>query len=72
MFSDCYGSAFHLDCLRSSHPIEVPVSSPNEIDEIFDEISYSKGSVLINMIHNFIGDEVSCRFKYNSYKDCVL
>ncbi|KAK2727021.1 puromycin-sensitive aminopeptidase-like [Artemia franciscana] len=57
MFSDCYGSAFHLDCLRSSHPIEVPVSSPNEIDEIFDEISYSKGSVLINMIHNFIGDE---------------
>lgn len=33
-----------LDCLRSSHPIEVDVKSPGEINEIFDAISYSKGA----------------------------
>ena len=32
------------DSLSSSHPIYVPVSNPNEINEIFDKISYSKAS----------------------------
>ena len=34
--------ALELDCLASSHPIEVPdgVQQPGQIDEIFDAISY--------------------------------
>ncbi|MPC09521.1 Aminopeptidase N [Portunus trituberculatus] len=32
-----------LDCLESSHPINIPVGHPDEIYEIFDTISYSKG-----------------------------
>ena len=32
-----------LDSLNSSHPINVPVNHPDEIGEIFDEISYRKG-----------------------------
>ena len=50
--------ALELDALKSSHPIEVPVGHPSEIDETFDAISYSKGACVIRMLHNFIGDEV--------------
>lgn len=35
--------AFSLDCLESSHPISVPVERPEEINQLFDTISYSKG-----------------------------
>ena len=31
-----------IDAGVSSHPIVVPVHSPNEINEVFDAISYSK------------------------------
>ena len=34
---------FGLDCLESSHPIRVEVQNPNEINEVFDGISYDKG-----------------------------
>lgn len=53
--ADDYAGALSLDGLRSSHPIEVPVGHPNEISQIFDAISYSKGASVIRMIHDFIG-----------------
>lgn len=40
-------SVFNLDCLESSHPINIPVGHPDEINEIFDRISYLKGNYLI-------------------------
>lgn len=40
-------SVLNLDALVSSHPISVRVSDPNEINEIFDGISYSKGAYLL-------------------------
>lgn len=43
--------------MKSSHPIEVPVGPPSEVDEIFDAISYSKGASAIRMLHNYIGDD---------------
>ncbi|CAA9995230.1 unnamed protein product [Nesidiocoris tenuis] len=49
--------ALKLDSLESSHPIEVPVKSPGEINEIFDAISYCKGASIIRMLHRFIGDD---------------
>ncbi|CAH8475608.1 unnamed protein product [Schistosoma intercalatum] len=51
-------SALRLDALSSSHPIEVEVSNPNEINEIFDTISYCKGASLINMLHGYLGDSI--------------
>ena len=38
---------------------QVPVGHPDEIDEIFDAISYSKGACVIRMLHDYIGDDVS-------------
>ncbi|KAK9764313.1 hypothetical protein K7432_008285 [Basidiobolus ranarum] len=47
-----------LDALRSSHPIEVDVRDPAEINQIFDAISYSKGASVIRMLSAFLGEEV--------------
>ncbi|XP_026812969.1 puromycin-sensitive aminopeptidase isoform X2 [Rhopalosiphum maidis] len=55
--TETYIRALELDALNSSHPIEIPVGHPSEIDEIFDDISYNKGASVIRMLHNFIGDQ---------------
>lgn len=55
--TDMYTQALELDALKNSHPIEVEVGHPAEIDEIFDEISYNKGACVIRMLHHYIGDE---------------
>ncbi|CAH2301804.1 puromycin-sensitive aminopeptidase [Pelobates cultripes] len=56
VFAD-YTRAQELDALDNSHPIEVNVGHPSEVDEIFDAISYSKGASVIRMLHDYIGDE---------------
>jgi aminopeptidase 2 len=55
--TDNLAGALSLDSLRSSHPIEVPVKRADEINQIFDAISYSKGSSVIRMISKYIGEE---------------
>lgn len=55
--TDNLQSALALDSLRSSHPIEVPVKRADEINQIFDAISYSKGSCVLRMISKYIGEE---------------
>lgn len=55
--SDSLQHALALDALRSSHPIDVPVNRADEINQIFDAISYSKGSSVLKMIANWIGEE---------------
>lgn len=51
-------SALSLDSLRSSHPIEVPVKRADEVNQIFDAISYSKGSCVLRMISKYLGEQV--------------
>ncbi len=52
-----YMSALHDDSLKSTHPVEVPVRNPYEIREVFDAISYSKGSVINRMLEHYLGEE---------------
>ena len=43
------------------------VSHPDEINEIFDTISYAKGSVICRMLSHYIGDPAlfkACLTKY--------
>jgi len=54
---DTVQSALGYDSLTSSHPISVPVNVPDEINEIFDTISYQKGGSVIRMMANFLGVE---------------
>ncbi|XP_064114526.1 aminopeptidase N-like isoform X2 [Macrobrachium nipponense] len=71
---DTLQSVFALDCLESSHPISLKVGDPDEISQIFDGISYNKGSSIIRMMIHFL-TEASLRkgltnyleeFKYNN------
>ena len=52
-----YQSALSLDELENSHPIEATVNTVEEVEEIFDEISYSKGACIINMLVGYMGNE---------------
>lgn len=47
-----------LDSQNSTHPIEIPVKNPEQIDEIFDEISYEKGCAVILMVASYLGQEI--------------
>jgi aminopeptidase N len=53
--SEVFGAAQAMDALESSHPVEVQVATPEEINEIFDPISYNKGASLIRMLLELIG-----------------
>lgn len=54
--TDDYAHARDLDALDNTHPIEVEVHHPREIDEIFDAISYQKGASVIRMLHEYLGE----------------
>ncbi|KAM3699401.1 hypothetical protein ACB098_05G022200 [Castanea mollissima] len=45
-----------MDALEQSHPIEVEVHHARSIEEIFDSISYKKGSAVIRMLQGYLGD----------------
>lgn len=55
---DTLQAALGLDSLRSSHPIEVPVHRAEDINQIFDNISYAKGSAVLRMISKYLGEDV--------------
>lgn len=68
------GRALQLDGLLHTHPIEIPVHHPDEIGEIFDEVSYSKGASIIRMLANYLGekdfrDGLRYYLKKHSYKN---
>lgn len=50
-------TVFTFDSLKSSHQISVPVGHPREIAEIFDTISYRKGSYILRMMSLFLGKQ---------------
>ncbi|HXQ93944.1 MAG TPA: M1 family metallopeptidase [Thermoplasmata archaeon] len=53
-----WGSYARLgDSLETTHPIHVPVDHPDEISEIFDEISYGKGASVLRMIEALLDEE---------------
>jgi len=44
------------DSHSDSHPISVPVKDPKEVNSIFDAISYDKGSAVIRMMKDYLGE----------------
>ncbi len=66
--------ALRLDALANSHPIEVTVNHPSEINEIFDAVSYSKGAAVIRMLAEYLGQDnfkkgLQHYLKKHSYKN---
>lgn len=71
-----YAAGMEKDQLLSTHPIEVDVHHPSEIDEIFDDISYRKGSSIIRMLAAYLGAEdfrkgLSLYLKRHAYKNAT-
>lgn len=49
------GRALQADALLSSHPIEVPIKDPKEINQVFDALSYQKGACVIRQLEAAAG-----------------
>ncbi|MEM4372050.1 MAG: M1 family metallopeptidase, partial [Metallosphaera sp.] len=45
------------DSIPTTHPIETKVNSPEEVEQIFDDISYGKGASILRMIESYIGKD---------------
>uniref|UniRef100_F1KUM7 Aminopeptidase n=1 Tax=Ascaris suum TaxID=6253 RepID=F1KUM7_ASCSU len=55
--NDELAQGFSLDALKSSHPIEVEIDNPNELDEIYDSITYAKSNSINRMLCSYLGEE---------------
>tara|TARA_B100001750_G_C15521586_1_gene612045 strand:- start:6234 stop:8753 length:2520 start_codon:yes stop_codon:yes gene_type:complete len=50
-------AGFSVDSLISSRPVEFKVESPEQAEEMFDALTYEKGSTVLRMFETFIGEE---------------
>src|SRR5262245_65882717 len=48
-------TALNLDSLKSTHPLHATVSTPGEIESVFDPISYEKGASVVRMVEAYVG-----------------
>jgi puromycin-sensitive aminopeptidase len=53
--NDHLSRALKLDGLLSSHPIQVPIHHAEEVEQVFDAISYCKGGSVVRMIRAVLG-----------------
>ena len=49
--------AMEVDHLSTTRPVEFEVTSPEEADQMFDALTYGKGSSILRMIEQFIGED---------------
>lgn len=47
----------NLDATFAAHPIVQTADNPDQITELFDSITYSKGASVIRMLADFVGEE---------------
>jgi aminopeptidase 2 len=69
--SEALQAALTMDSMKSSHAIEVEVNNALEIDQIFDAISYYKGSSCIHMLSKFLGVETFLKVRWLAVR-CLL
>ncbi|KAI6028342.1 hypothetical protein F5J12DRAFT_804695 [Pisolithus orientalis] len=74
--SENLNEALELDAKLSSHPIEVHCPDANQINQIFDSLSYAKAASVLRMLSNHVGQErflkgVSIYLKKHLYANTV-
>ena len=57
-FAPSRGYALDTDALASTRPVEFDVDAPDEADQMFDSLTYQKGSALLRMLQQFLGEEI--------------
>ena len=50
-------AGFSVDSLINSRPVEFEVKSPEQAEEMFDALTYQKGSTVLRMFETFVGEE---------------
>jgi aminopeptidase N len=65
-------SVMQNDAISFSHPVNMKITNNHQLTGIFDAITYSKGSSLLRMMRNFMGNEtfnrgISTYLKEHSY-----
>jgi puromycin-sensitive aminopeptidase len=50
-------TAFDVDALDSTRPIEYPVRSPDDAHGMFDTLTYTKGAAVLRMLEQYLGPE---------------
>ncbi|KAF9821576.1 hypothetical protein IEO21_00422 [Rhodonia placenta] len=55
--SESLSWAMDLDAKLSSHPIEVECPDAEMVNQIFDDLSYSKAASVLRMLSNYVGEE---------------
>jgi len=69
-------SAMTKDSLSTTHPIHAIVTNEEEVEQIFDDISYGKGANVLRMIEAYVGEEkfrkgISSYLKRFSYSNAT-
>ncbi|XP_065352030.1 aminopeptidase Ey-like [Cloeon dipterum] len=67
---------FFKDSLKSSHSVSKDIQNPSEIRQLFDDISYYKGYLVLRMLNYVLGEEtfrrgVSKYLKTHQYDNAV-
>lgn len=65
---DTINTALKIDGYYNTHVVGVNVKSPPEIESIFDEITYEKGSSVLHMLEDCIGEEI---FRHGLHRHIV-
>lgn len=55
------------DALHHSHPIEMPIKRPTEINEIFDDITYEKGISSLKVSFSTKGIDIQVRVSFDFF-----
>ncbi|KAM6946022.1 alanyl (membrane) aminopeptidase-like b [Aplochiton taeniatus] len=54
-------TVFQTDALMTSHPLSSPpdqISTPRDIEQMFDEVTYIKGAAVLRMLADYVTDRV--------------
>lgn len=56
-FAHFRAQSMDVDGLSSTRPVEFPVASPEEANAMFDTLTYGKGSAVLRMLEQYLGEE---------------
>lgn len=68
--------ALIVDALTSTRPVEYEVNSPEDANDMFDPLTYGKGSAVLRMVEQFMGEDafrsgVGAYLRAHSYSNTV-
>jgi len=56
-FAPSRAASQETDALKATRPIEIEVASPEEANAMFDVLTYEKGSSVLRMLEQYLGEE---------------